>query len=190
MKPNTYLILIIIFISISIWLSFTIKKANTEITHKNRQLHQSEEENQKLLYQQTLMKEAFNLNLVNEPVVIDHKINLLQKDAKIEQILYLKANACSPCSMGVIKSILKKNAESGLFSVVSHNSNQYFLEQAIKEAEIAEDRVTWLNDKLYPDVRAEYDAEMLFVNSKGFIVGRLPLALLKEEGMFEILTKN
>jgi hypothetical protein len=186
MKSIIYQILIIIFTSLSIWLSFSVKKANSEIAHKNRQLHQSEEQNQKLLYQQTIIQEAFALNLDNEPIALDHKINIADK----AMVLYLKANACSPCSMGVIKSILKKNAESGLFSVVSHNSNQYFLEQAIKEAEIAEDRVTWLNDKLYPDVRAEYDAEMLFVNSKGFIVGRLPLALLKEEGMFEILTKN
>jgi preprotein translocase subunit SecG len=45
MKPNTTLILTLNFISLSVWLSFTVKKANSEIAKKNKLLQHSEEQN-------------------------------------------------------------------------------------------------------------------------------------------------
>jgi hypothetical protein len=40
------------------------------------------------------MQEAFALNLENEPIALDHQINNADK----AMVLYLKANACSPCT--------------------------------------------------------------------------------------------
>ena len=43
----------------------------------------------------------------------------------------------------------------------------------------------WLNDQLYSEDYEVYDAELLLLNPKGYIVGILPLELLKETNLFE-----
>jgi hypothetical protein len=182
MKTNISFILIILFISLSIWLSFTVKKANSEIAQKNRQLQQSEEQNRMLQYRQSILQDAFAINLINEPITIYQNIPAVPKDGDGGFILYLKAHACSPCIMGVIRSILKRFSENEQFRIVSHPSNRHFLMQALHDEEA---KVIWLNDGLYTEDHAVYDAELLFINANGFVVGRLPLELLKEEELFE-----
>jgi hypothetical protein len=182
MKPNTYLILTIIFISLSVWLSFTVKKANSEIAQKNRQLQQSEEQNRMMKYRQKIMQEAFAYNMLTEPVTIDNAMAGMQKGATQSFLLYLKANACSPCNIGVIKSIANRYAQHEHFRIASHTSNRHFLMQALHDEEA---NVIWLNDRLYTDDHAAYDAELLFINENGFVIGRLPLELLKDEELFE-----
>jgi hypothetical protein len=188
MKPNTYLILTLLFISLSIWLSFTVKNAKSEIAQKERLLIQIEEKNHSLQYRQKIMQEAFFLNLINEPVALSQGIAGLKKDKEQSFILYLKANACSPCNIGVIRSIAQRHAENKKFLIASHTSNRHFLLQALHDEQIDENKkVIWLTDKLYSEDRAVYDAELLFINPKGFISGILPLELLKEAELFEPL---
>jgi preprotein translocase subunit SecG len=45
MKQTVNTIIAFVFLAVSVWLSFTVKKANSEIAKKNRQLQQSEEQN-------------------------------------------------------------------------------------------------------------------------------------------------
>jgi hypothetical protein len=187
MKQPLYKIIAIVFLTVSIWLSFTIKKVNSEIVLKSMQHHQSEEQNRMLLYRQRILQDAFVINMINEPISIFQSIPRKLKDGDVGFILYLKAHACSPCNMGVIKSILKRFSENQQFYVVSHPSNRHFLKQALNKAQIGEydNRVIWLNEKLYIENHAVYDAELLFINSIGYIQGIFPLELLKEGELFE-----
>ena len=47
------------------------------------------------------------------------------------------------------------------------------------------ERVNWLTHKLYDYDHPVYDTELLFVDAKGFVLGVLPLELLKERELFE-----
>jgi hypothetical protein len=180
MKPNTNIIITLLFIGLSIWLSFQFRSVSM-------QLHQSEEKKRMMQYRQKIMQEAFILNLINEPVALSQDIAGLKKE-KEQFILYLKPNACSPCNIGVIRSIAKRHAENEKFFIASHTSNRHFLLQALHDEQIDEnEKVIWLTDKLYSEDRAVYDAELLFINPKGFISGILPLELLKEAELFEPL---
>ena len=186
MKLNTPILIAILFTALSVWLSFTVKKANSEITLKSRQLLQSEEQNRMLLYRQGIMQEAFAINLANEPIAIYKNISNVLKDGDGGFILYLKAHACSPCNMGIIKSIVQQHAVNDHFRIASHPSNRHFLMQALNEVQFKEDeRIMWLNDQLYSKDYEVYDAELLLLNPKGYIVGILPLELLKESDLFE-----
>ena len=46
------------------------------------------------------------------------------------------------------------------------------------------ERVNWLTHKLYDYDHPVYDTELLFVDAKGFVLGVLPLELLKERELF------
>ncbi|MFW5760632.1 MAG: hypothetical protein ACOCXH_06615 [Cyclobacteriaceae bacterium] len=101
-------------------------------------------------------------------------------------ILYLKAHACSPCNMPVIEGLIKTRAGSGHFQVASHSSNRHFLQPVIQKNGLADtERIQWLSDKLYDYHQPVYDAELLFIDPAGFILGVLPLELLKERALFE-----
>ena len=87
--------------------------------------------------------------------------------------------------MPVIEGIINAAAGNSNFQIASHASNRHFLQPVILQNGIEEgERVNWLSGKLYDYNQPVYDAELLFVDAKGFALGVLPLELLKERELF------
>ena len=195
MKFNTNLILVISFIALSIWLSFSVKKANDNLFQSESQVEELERELEINKYHLGIMQEALALNIGKVPVptrlttwsrLTSNHNSFGSGKAGLMSILYLKAHACSPCNMQVIEGLINVAADNDNFQIASHNSNRHFLQPVIQHNDLAEsERVNWLTGKLYDYHQPVYDAELLFVDAKGFILGVLPLELLKERALFE-----
>ncbi len=195
MKINLNLLLAIIFITLSIWLSFTVKQINENLFQSETRVKELERDLGISKYQLEIMQEALALNIGKAPVptrlttqsrLTSNHTSPGSGNTGQMAILYLKAYACSPCNMPVIEGIIKMGAGSGHFQVASHNSNRHFLQPVIQKNGLADtERIQWLSDKLYDYHQPVYDAELLFIDPGGFILGVLPLELLKERTLFE-----
>jgi hypothetical protein len=146
---------------------------------------QSQNHNNLLSYQLDVLQEAFTLNfgLAHEPLLLPEVIN----SPATSQIffLYLKAHACSPCNMPVIRRLIEQGWQHDGFHIVSHATNRHFLMQAINDDDLNNpQKVIWINGSLYANETTQYDAELLLVASTGLITGLLPLELMKEQGLF------
>ena len=195
MKVNISLLLSIIFITLSIWLSFSVKKANETLYRADTQIKAMERELSISKYQLEILQEALVLNLGKAPVptrlttpsrLTSKHTSFDSGDASLQNVLYLKAYACSPCNMPVIEGIINAAAGNSIFQVASNTSNRHFLQPVLQKNGMEDsERVNWLSCKLYDYQQPVYDAELLFVDAKGFILGVLPLELLKERALFE-----
>jgi len=188
MKINLNLLLAFLFITLSIWLSFTVKKANENLHRAETQIKDMYSKLSVSRYQLGILQEALDLNFGKAPVQISSHTPLPRSDTRLLAILYLKAHSCSPCNMPVINALIRSGAEKEHFKIVSHISNRHFLKPVIEKNGVSDsERVNWLTGKLYDYHHPVYDAELLFVDAKGFILGVLPLELLKERKLFETL---
>lgn len=191
MKHRFKEILIILFLALSLWLSFKVKSQRQELGRVQATLSQSNTQNNLLSYQLKTLQEAFSINfgLTPEPVLIPE---VLSKSARGQRVvLYLKAHACSPCVMPVIHRLIDLGWHQDVFRIVSHESNKHFLGQALSDADLNNpQKVIWANDPLYPNQTTRYDGEFLLIDSKGLITGRLPLELMKEETLFAGLLES
>ena len=195
MKLNTPTLISIIFIALSIWLSFSVKRTNEALFHAETLMKTMERDINISKYQAGIMQEALKLNIGKAPVptrqttssrLTSNHTSVDSGDASLQNILYLKAHACSPCNMPVIEGIINAAAGNSNFQIASHVSNRHFLQPVILQNGIEEgERVNWLSGKLYDYNQPVYDAELLFVDAKGFALGVLPLELLKERELFE-----
>jgi len=68
MKINISLVLALVFISLSIWLSFSVKKANENLFQSETQVKELERELGIRKYQIEIMHEALELNIGKAPV--------------------------------------------------------------------------------------------------------------------------
>jgi hypothetical protein len=186
MKTSLSIFIALIFITLSIWLSFSVKKTNKNLQQAEIQAKAMEQELVITKYQTTILQEALQLNIALAPVQITGFPPVNFKDTTSLAILYLKAHACTPCNMPVIEMIIDAAAQRSNFCIASHTSNQHFLQPVIKKANLtANERVIWLSNKLYENEQSQYDSELLFVDAQGSILGLLPLELLKEKELFE-----
>ena len=195
MKVNIGLVLSIFFISLSIWLSFSVKKANENLFQSEIRVKELERELGMSKYQLEIMQEALTLNLGKAPIptrltTLSRLTSNFQSTGSgnngLMAVLYLKAHACSPCNMPVIEGIINAAAGNSIFQIASHASNRHFLQPVLQKNGMEDsERVNWLSGKLYDYQQPVYDAELLFVDAKGFILGVLPLELLKERALFE-----
>jgi len=186
MKINIPALTGIFFVALSVWLSFSVKKTNEKLLQSEIRSKTMEQELNLSRYQLGILQEALDLNFGKAPVQISSHTPLHRSDTRLLAILYLKAHSCSPCNMTVINALIRLGAEKEHFKIVSHISNRHFLKPVIEQNGLLDsERVDWLTGKLYDYQHPVYDAELLFVDAKGFILGVLPLELLKERDLFE-----
>jgi hypothetical protein len=158
LKFNTNLILVISFIALSIWLSFSVKKAHENLFQSETQVKELERELGIRKYQLEIMHEALALNIGKAPIPTRQTTLSRQTSnytpsgagkAGLMSILYLKAHACSPCNMQVIEGLINVAADNDNFQIASHNSNRHFLQPVIQHNNLAEsERVNWLTSNL------------------------------------------
>jgi hypothetical protein len=186
MKTSLSIFIALIFITLSIWLSFSVKKTNKNLQQAEIQAKAMEQELVITKYQTTILQEALQLNIALAPVQITGFTPVNYTDTTSLAILYLKAHACTPCNMPVIEMIIDAAAQRPNFCIASHTSNQHFLKPVIEKANLTtNERVIWLTNKLYDYGKSSYDSELLFVDANSSVMGVLPLELLKEKALFE-----
>ncbi len=185
MKIDMKSVLVLLFIFLSIWLSFAIKQTKEKLFQSENQVIEQERELRVSKYKLDIIQEALELNIGMTPVQISRHTPAGLSEEGLHNILYLKAHACSPCNMPVIEGIINAAAGNSNFQVASHASNRHFLQPVILQNGLEEGgRVNWLTHKLYEYHHPVFDAELLFVDAKGFVLGVLPLELLKERELF------
>lgn len=180
--------MIIIFLALSLWLSYEVKSQRQELTHLQSSIAKTNNQNNILVYQLDILQEAFALNfgLSPESVLIQDLQN--NPAGTTVTVLYLKSHACSPCSMPVIRRLIDQSWQNDGFLIVSHATNRHFLMQALSDDDLNNpQKVIWLSNPLYLRETTQYDAELLLIDNKGIITGLLPLELMKEEGLFASL---
>lgn len=191
MKAGFREFLIFFFLAVSLWLSFKVKSQRLELSQVKTTLAQSNNHNNLLSYHLHILQQAFTLNfgLAHEPLLLPEVMN--SPAASPMAVLYLKAHACSPCNLPVIRRLINQGWQHDGFRVVSHPTNRHFLMQALSDDEINNpQKVIWVNGPLYAKETTQYDAELLLVASTGLITGLMPLELMKEEGLFSGLFKD
>jgi len=72
MKPKLNLLLALVFIALSIWLGFSVKKANENLFQSETQVKELERELGIRKYQLEIMHEALELNIGKAPIPTRH----------------------------------------------------------------------------------------------------------------------
>ena len=121
------------FIALSIWLSFTVKQANKILLQTETQMKVMEQELNISKYQTGILQEALELNIGMTPVQISRHTPAGLSEEGLQNILYLKAHACSPCNMPVLEGIINAAAGNSIFQVASHTSDRHFLQPVLQK---------------------------------------------------------
>ena len=116
-------------------------------------------------YQADILLEALELNIGKAPLptrLTSNPGSFEPDSSGLQNILYLKAHACSPCNMPLIEGIINAASGNRKFQIASHTSNRHFL-QPVLQKNVMEDseRVNWLTHKLYDYHHPVYDAKLL-----------------------------
>ncbi len=142
MKFNINLLLAIIFIALSIWLSFTVKQANEKLFQTETKMKVMEQELNVSKYQADILLEALELNIGKAPLptrlttpslLTSNHTTVNTGNASLQNLLYLKAHACSPCNMPVIEGIINAASGNRKFQIASHTSNRHFVQPVLQK---------------------------------------------------------
>lgn len=189
MKTKYSQYLLVLFMFLSVWLSIKIKKANDLIEISQASQKAVLDDYLALQYRFDILQEAFQINFKMNPEQLLTIGLASEYPNSNSMLLYLKPYACSPCNMPAINSLIRHFGQHKGFYVFSHTSNRYFLSEITDELN-RDDAVIWLETNLYNYADDGYDAELLFLNGEKLITGQMPLELLKENYIFNLVLKD
>jgi hypothetical protein len=189
MNKNLTIYMLLLFMALSVWLSIKTKKAYDQIEISQASQKAILDDYLALQYRLDILQEAFQLNFKMNPEPLLTGGPISEKQNINSMILHSKPYACSPCNMPAINSLIRKFGQYKEFYVFSHTSNRYFLSEIIDVLE-RDDAVIWLDTNLYNHADDGYDAELLFLNGGKLITGQMPLELLKENYIFNLVLQG
>lgn len=175
--------------ALSVWLSVNIKKANDLIEISQASQKAVLDDYLVLQYRFDILQEAFQINFKMNPESLITGGLVSEKPNSNSMILHLKPYACSPCNMPAINSLIRHFGQHKGFYIFSHISNRYFLSEITDEIK-RDDAIIWLETNLYNYADDGYDAELLFLNGEKLITGQMPLELLKEKYIFNLVLQG
>ncbi len=181
--------MLLLFMALAVWLSIKIKKAYDQIEIYQASQKAILDDYLALQHQLDILQEAFQINfkMNPEPLLTDGPVS--ENQSNNSMILYLKPYACSPCNMPAINSLISNFGRHKGFYIFSHTSNRSFLSEITDELK-RDDAVFWLETNLYNHADDGYDAELLFLNGEQIIKGQMPLELLKENYIFNLVLQG
>lgn len=189
-EKTFYLYLIILFLlGISFWQFVKSKELNSTLEITKNKLLANTNEVQLLKRNYKALQKTFNINFKrnDEPLAPGVLSNVPYFNNLI--VLHLKPHACTPCNMAIIEKLLYRLASIENFYILSHSSNQYFI-SLLELKSYDKDKIVWIDKKLYKYSNGGYDAELLYLNESNFIVGRIPIELLKDEMLFTAIVSQ
>lgn len=106
MKFDLKTLLIVIFAGACLWLSFDLKSNRQELADVAAELEQTNSRNRLLSYRLEIMQEAIGLNFGLNPILVKKPELSGHSGASPLALLYLRAQACSPCHIPVIRRLI------------------------------------------------------------------------------------
>ena len=187
-KINIPIILLLIFFTTSVFLSFKIRIQKEKFAEYYDQ--QYDQQNQILSYRLDLLMQTFkdNYKIAGESLLMNNPELLAgivpgQNDIPV---LYLKEDACSDCYERFIEAIINRLGNVNQFHIISHNSNRHFITLLLRLNKIPSDKqIIWTDEKIYGDEYSYSTADLLILNPDMTIRFFLPLDFLKENYYFE-----
>jgi hypothetical protein len=189
MRRNGTFYMLLLFMALSVWLSIKTKKANDLIEISQASQKALLDDYLALQYRLDILQEAFQINFKMNPEPLVKGGLASEYPNSNSMLLYLKPYACSPCNMPAINSLIRHFGQHKGFYIFSHTSNRYFLSEITDEFK-RDDAVIWLETNLYNYADDGYDAELLFLNGEKLITGQMPLELLKEKHIFNLVLQG
>ncbi|HSV88052.1 MAG TPA: hypothetical protein VLH61_05375 [Bacteroidales bacterium] len=188
LRPDLILLLLIVFVGASVWMSFELRSGRQSLLSTQAELKSAGQEKAMLLYRLSKMQEALEVNIGYTPKAMLLELPGNASAPELFPLLYLRAYACSPCIMPAIRHIAPYIRRYEHFRIIAHPSNRPFLVPLFGRAAYAGNGdLIWHNGKLYEYGPVQYEAELLFVHPKYGITGVLPLDLLNDANMFELV---
>ncbi len=190
-KINLSFILFLISLVIAIFLSFKLRVVQQSVPDMIEREKQAIERKKQIL--------NYRLFLINETLKANYKLSGTKIPAgnyehfyeaflenSIIPVLYLKKYACSDCYLMTIIAILERMSQWEAFSVISHSSNSYFVDE-MKDAGIlpAYSRVIWTDKELPHGGGLHSIADLLILNPDMTIRFFLPLDFLNDSYFYE-----
>jgi len=184
LKFNLSFILLLISLVVAIFLSFKIKNVQQSVSDSIEREKQTL--NYRLLLINETLKSNYNLSGTKIPTDKNDFLNEVFQENSTVLVLYLKKYAYSDCYIMTIKAILERMSQWEAFSVISHSSNSYFVDE-MKDAGIlpAYSRVIWTDKELPHGGGLHSTADLLILNPDMTIRFFLPLDFLNDSYFFE-----
>lgn len=185
---NLSLILLLIFASIAIWLSFAHKHHKQDIARAETSSKALHKEIEALNNNRYMALEAFAMNINRQPVAMAIGIDLPHIAGGTLPLLYLKAYACSTCNSHIYGDLVGFLKTDTSFRIVSHPSNRFYLRQLLATNQVEKAKVVkFFEGNLLEPEFSPYDAELLFVNPQGQIVSGIPIDLLRDQSILNVV---
>jgi hypothetical protein len=188
-KVNLSFVLLLLFIGLTIWLSYILKKQYAT----NEKLKSSIEQNRHdefLLHNRiNHLNDAFmeNIKMKGEKLSGSAVYSIAQKllDADIVTVLYLRAYSCEDCYSSIITRIIDRLSGKAGFHIISHSSNRHYIEEmhklnVIKDLSI----VLWDDDELYSTSFPQTTAELVLIDNQQRVKAMLPLDFFSDHHLF------
>lgn len=178
-----------VFIGLTIWLSFTVKKQNADNTRLESSIEKNRHDQFLLHNRINLLNDAFMGsiqsigNKLSGPAI--NAISQKPTDADILPVLYLRAYSCEDCYSNIIKSIIERLSGTAEFHIVSHSSNRPYIEDLYEENIIVDfDKVLWVDDEIFTNPSVYSSAELILIDRHQRINALLPMSFFLDTQLF------
>lgn len=190
MKSNFTNFITLVFAGVSVWLSFSNKQFRLDLKNAESRIKIQEQQLDDISSDAAMIFEAFALNFVQVNRTLESNINIPGHQGESLYVIYLKENACSECNQTELLKLTGKMKQKGMFHIVAHPSNRFFVRQIIQSEELDESEfVTYLNKEIIYPGFSSYDAELLLLNQNKQVVWGVPIGFLRNEKLMSLVLR-
>jgi hypothetical protein len=190
MKSNFTNLITLVFVGVSVWLSFSNKQFRSDLKNAESRIKVQEQQLDDINLDASMIFEAFALNFVQMNQPLESNIHMSGYDGEVLNVIYLKENACSECNHNELLKLIEKMKQKGRLHIVAHPSNRFFIRKIIQSQELDEsDFVTYLNKEFLQPGFSSYDSELLLVNQNNQVVWGVPIDFLRNELLMSLVLR-
>lgn len=188
-KVNLGFVFLLLFIGITIWLSYIVKKQYTTNEQLKSSIEQTRHDEFLLHNRINHLNDAFmeNIQLKGEKLSGSAVYSIAQKllDADLVPVLYLRAYSCEDCYRSIITGIIDRLSGKAGFHIISHSSNRHYIEEMYKLNVIKDlSIVLWDDDELYSTSFPQTTAELVLIDNQQRVQAMLPLDFFLDHHLF------
>lgn len=188
-KIDFGIILLLLFIGLTVWLSYVVKKQYTSKSGLEASIEQNRRDNFVLHNRVHLLNDAFleNIQLKGEEPLGSSMHVIAQKfiDADLVPVLYLRAYSCEDCYSTVITSIIDRLSDKAGFHVISHSSNRHYIDELYNSGIIKDlSIVLWDDEELFDNSFVQSSAELILLDRQQRVSALLPINFFVDSYLF------
>ncbi len=182
------ILFLILFAALAVWLSIANKNCRQDLSRAEASVKTLQKETEALTNTTGMALEAFALNINRQPIAMAFTIELPKISMGSLPLLYLKANACSSCNNRSYIDLVERLKSNPDFRIVSHPTNRFYIRQLLAAYELNDAKmVTYTDANLLDPGFSATDAELLFVNPQGKVTSGIPVDLLRNQAVLNVV---